>query len=334
MRLPPCRLQQSIRQVASSISPPFLPIRQANGLPRTGRSATLQKRQHLTAWARPLPMLVGTPCSPWSALLARTISTRRISSARRNQPQGALVNRIEAINRLDSKSSSLAARTPLPRPEKLNSNSNAKARVLAAVRLVVASAHLRDAMLGELNQIGSEDEAAKWAHRRMQEKNKLNATDAKHVEEAFRAKLLSFAIHQAEGAHPSKSDSQSSPATDGRGRKTKSEVASPSVDKSVLNHPEPRRIRDRDHVRFVARQTCLVCGRKPCDVHHLRFAQNRAFGRKVSDEFTVPHVGDIIVKCIVMVTKRRGGRSWESIRSAQHARCGSKRVRSRDRRPP
>jgi len=191
-------------------------------------------------------------------------------------------------DRLDSKSSSLAARTPLPRPEKLNSNSNAKARVLAAVRLVVASAHLRDAMLGELNQIGSEDEAAKWAHRRMQEKNKLNATDAKHVEEAFRAKLLSFAIHQAEGAHPSKSDSQSSPATDGRGRKTKSEVASPSVDKSVLNHPEPRRIRDRDHVRFVARQTCLVCGRKPCDVHHLRFAQNRAFGRKVSDEFTVP----------------------------------------------
>jgi len=25
-----------------------------------------------------------------------------------------------------------------------------------------------------LNQIGSEDEAAKWAHRQMQEKNKLN----------------------------------------------------------------------------------------------------------------------------------------------------------------
>jgi hypothetical protein len=53
-------------------------------------------------------------------------------------------------------------------------------------------------------------------------------------------------------------------------------------------HPEPRRIRDRDHVRFVAQQTCLVCGRRPCDAHHLRFAQGRALSRKVSDEFTVP----------------------------------------------
>jgi hypothetical protein len=60
------------------------------------------------------------------------------------------------------------------------------------------------------------------------------------------------------------------------------------VDKSVLIHPEPRRIRDREHVRFVSQQTCLVCGRQPCDAHHLRFAQNRALGRKVSDEFTVP----------------------------------------------
>jgi hypothetical protein len=31
-----------------------------------------------------------------------------------------------------------------------------------------------------------------------------------------------------------------------------------------------------------------VCGRLPADAHHLRFAQPRALGRKVSDEFTVP----------------------------------------------
>ncbi len=30
------------------------------------------------------------------------------------------------------------------------------------------------------------------------------------------------------------------------------------------------------------------CGRQPADAHHLRFAQHRALGRKVSDEFTVP----------------------------------------------
>ena len=33
---------------------------------------------------------------------------------------------------------------------------------------------------------------------------------------------------------------------------------------------------------------CLVCGRSPSDPHHLRFAQRRAIGLKVSDEFTVP----------------------------------------------
>jgi hypothetical protein len=31
-----------------------------------------------------------------------------------------------------------------------------------------------------------------------------------------------------------------------------------------------------------------VCDRLPADPHHLRFAQPRALGRKVSDEFTVP----------------------------------------------
>ncbi len=69
--------------------------------------------------------------------------------------------------------------------------------------------------------------------------------------------------------------------------------ASPSlvpakIDKSLLTIAEPRRLRDKAHLRFVASQPCLVCGRQPCDPHHLRFAQPRAIGLKVSDEFTVP----------------------------------------------
>src|SRR5438270_7184398 len=47
-------------------------------------------------------------------------------------------------------------------------------------------------------------------------------------------------------------------------------------------------MRDRDHLKFVTTQPCLVCGRSPTDAHHLKFAQGRALGRKVSDEFTVP----------------------------------------------
>jgi hypothetical protein len=63
---------------------------------------------------------------------------------------------------------------------------------------------------------------------------------------------------------------------------------SETIDKSVLAFPEPRRIRDRDHVRYVAKQPCLICDRQPSDAHHVRFAQSSALGRKVSDEFTVP----------------------------------------------
>ena len=60
------------------------------------------------------------------------------------------------------------------------------------------------------------------------------------------------------------------------------------IDKSVLTFAEPKRLRDKAHLRFVASQPCLICGRQPSDPHHLRFAQSRAIGLKVSDEFTVP----------------------------------------------
>jgi hypothetical protein len=65
-------------------------------------------------------------------------------------------------------------------------------------------------------------------------------------------------------------------------------AAPEKIDKSALTLPEPKRRRDKSHLRFVASQPCLVCGRHPSDPHHLRFAQPRALGLKVSDEFTVP----------------------------------------------
>ena len=115
---------------------------------------------------------------------------------------------------------------------------------------------------------------------------RLNAADAEHIDQCFRTKLLSFAAHDAEGAGPDIGGASASAQPNGRG--TKKPKQSKSIDKSALSFPEPRRVRDRDHVRHVAQQSCLVCGRKPCDAHHLRFAQSRALGRKVSDEFTVP----------------------------------------------
>ncbi len=64
--------------------------------------------------------------------------------------------------------------------------------------------------------------------------------------------------------------------------------ATGQVDKSALPISAPRRIRDKEHLRNVASQPCLVCGRSPGHAHHLRFAQPRAMGRKVSDEWAVP----------------------------------------------
>ena len=66
------------------------------------------------------------------------------------------------------------------------------------------------------------------------------------------------------------------------------ELVPAQIDKSLLTIAEPKRLRDKAHLRFVASQPCLVCDRQPSDPHHLRFAQPRAIGLKVSDEFTVP----------------------------------------------
>jgi hypothetical protein len=156
-----------------------------------------------------------------------------------------------------------------------------------AVRLDVASSgEVRNLMLEELAQISNENEAAKWAHRRLPEKNKLSEADAKQVEETFRDKLVSFASEPPARMPEANNNFQTRVSKYARRRKPTDRAT--TVDKSVLMYPELRRLRDRDHVRFVTRQNCLICGRHPCDAHHLRIAQSQALSRKVSDEFTVP----------------------------------------------
>ena len=146
------------------------------------------------------------------------------------------------------------------------------------------SAGLRDRLVAELGDLISGDDAALWAHRSLVEKNKLTATDAQHVEEAFQARLATMGLANV----PQRGAVQSARLRTRKSKTTKRQPRSKAIDKSVLTLPEPRRIRDRDHVKFVATHPCLICGRRPSDAHHLRFVQSRALGRKVSDEFTVP----------------------------------------------
>jgi hypothetical protein len=151
-----------------------------------------------------------------------------------------------------------------------------------------ASAQLLDRLLGELSDLASSDDAAVWAHRSLVEKNKLTAADAQRVEEAFQARLATFAAPAADEPQTPGEVARPLTARSSHPRQPKNRSRSSVIDKSVLALPEPRRVRDRDHVKCVAKQPCLVCGRQPSDAHHLRFAQSRALGRKVSDEFTVP----------------------------------------------
>jgi len=116
------------------------------------------------------------------------------------------------------------------------------------------------------------------------DKNTLTTADAERVEQAFSARLTSLVTERADDQPmPHEAGSRLPRADQGRGQRKAT-----AINKSVLSLPAPRRIRDRYHVRLVAKQPCLVCGRRPADPHHLRFAQSRALGCKVSDEFTVP----------------------------------------------
>jgi hypothetical protein len=176
------------------------------------------------------------------------------------------------------------------------------------------SAALRDRLLGEISALASEEQATAWAHKVMAAKNTLATVDCGVVEAAFAARLGELTNlsddansrqhvdeHGTSGADaattevgvvqkpssPLPADSEDLEGQFSRPQRVNNATAW-HIDKGALALGEPRRYRDRAHLRFVSAQPCLICGRRPSDAHHLRFAQPRALGRRVSDEYTVP----------------------------------------------
>lgn len=145
------------------------------------------------------------------------------------------------------------------------------------------SALQRDRLLAELGAVQSSEEAAGWAQRSLKTKHSLTAADAQFVETAFRTKMTAVGdepIPELPEAAPSLAEAEATRAPD---------TPKPAVCSRRGRVPAKTiRLRDKNHRRYVSTQPCLVCGRSPADPHHLRFAQPRALGRKVSDEFTVP----------------------------------------------
>src|SRR6266404_3113669 len=151
------------------------------------------------------------------------------------------------------------------------------------------SAALRDKLLAEVASLPSAEAAVAWAAGVLPSKNCLVAADAKLLEDAFEQKLAGFQSNDlsevstgGSAAAVDATPQNQSQASSGGSHQDR------GIDKSVLAVPAPRRYRNREHLRSIAKQPCLICGRKPSDPHHLRYLQPRALGRKASDEFAVP----------------------------------------------
>ncbi len=127
------------------------------------------------------------------------------------------------------------------------------------------SARLREGMLVEIQALEPSGAAA-WAQSMLRAKNSLTADDARLVEAAFAARFSEFG-----------NSGGKEPAADLNG-----------TDNQLTALTKTVRLRNKEHLRFLRKQPCLVCARQPSDAHHLRFAQPQALGRKVSDEFAVP----------------------------------------------
>jgi ERF superfamily len=160
------------------------------------------------------------------------------------------------------------------------------------------SAALRESLLAGIANLQSGDEAADWVHKNLAAKNTLITADADAVEAGFREKLATIEVASA----ARQEQLHSAPAEDPEPPVEKPivatiedavEVAPPTTsdDASARRRrvaAKTIRLRDKEHCKFVAAQPCIVCGRTPSEAHHIRFAQPRALGRKVSDEYTVP----------------------------------------------
>src|SRR5262245_23183397 len=163
---------------------------------------------------------------------------------------------------------------------------------------------VRDRLGEEIAALDDVKAAAEWACRSLGAKNSLTGEDAAIVEAAFRKRMQVlqpevYSITSAGSEMPSPSPSpqygagglaDSSPSPSLPPQNPRPTKATGSRIRVAADGPptKPRRCRDKDHLRFITRQPCTVCGRQPCEAHHIRFAQPSALGRKVSDEFTVP----------------------------------------------
>jgi hypothetical protein len=189
------------------------------------------------------------------------------------------------------------------------SRSRREQRFSKPVLAVEPSRALRELLLKEISLLNSADEALAWACQSLAAKNTLTNEDASVIDSAFRERIRVLERElllpetprpaAAQACTPAKNQME---ATDIIGRPTASDMDLIAQTPSRLRQglrilpggtenlsaAKPRRRRNKNHLKFISSQPRTVCGRQPSEAHHLRYAQPRALGRRVSDEFTVP----------------------------------------------
>jgi hypothetical protein len=212
--------------------------------------------------------------------VSETAAPHRMGAALTYARRYALFTLVGIAGEDDIDPPELATQSEQPRPEQLALRKASNGNVHTSRPLPLAadqSGQLRERLLQEISTIADEDALAVWAHRSLPLKNTLTAEDAEAIEMAYVAKLAGCSEQQTAPPEPSAMEQDSSRA--------EQESPSGALGTSLT---KPARRRSKAHLAFVASQPCLVCKASPCDAHHLKIAQPRSLGRKVSDEFTVP----------------------------------------------
>jgi hypothetical protein len=177
----------------------------------------------------------------------------------------------------------------LQTPRKRSNGSVHQPRQPKPVLATEASLALRDQLLAEIASLNHGDDLALWAHRRLPTKNTLTADDARAVESAYRKQLEISSADEAAPIPPPQDDRYAGSVISADAPVNPLPTPTQNeTERQVRPLCKPLRKRNKAHLLFVAAQPCLICQRLPCDAHHLRFAQPRSLGRKVSDEYTVP----------------------------------------------
>lgn len=149
------------------------------------------------------------------------------------------------------------------------------------------SSQLKEELISEISGLENGDDLAIWAHRRLSAKNKLTKDNSRAVERAYqnileRSSHKNLALSVSTTTPPAENPAQpNAPSLAECGSQKVRTAKVKPITKTV-------RRRSKAHLRYVGEQPCLICAQTPCDAHHLKFAQTKAMGRKVSDEFAVP----------------------------------------------